>query len=138
MPIHALVLAIWHLMAPGAEHLASATRVADAIEATSGGDERVAALMGVYAWRESSLQPNVVGDGGRSCGIWQMACARIAGLSLEQQAALWLRDVQASSLAAVDSSPRRAARRARLAESLLAQTQAGLQDEGPLSDGKEG
>jgi hypothetical protein len=117
--MHALILTLWALLAPGAERLADAGRIASAIEAVVGGDERMAAVMATYAWRESSLQLRVVGDGGRSCGVWQEACSRIAGLSLEQQAALWLSDVRASSLAAVDSSPSRAARRERLAVALL-------------------
>jgi len=113
-----LILLMWSILAPGADRLPSAIPVADAIAAVAG-DEQTAALLSVYAWRESSLQPHVVGDGGRSCGVWQMACSRIQGLSLTQQAALWLSDVRASSLAAVDSSPSRAARRTDFAMKLL-------------------
>jgi hypothetical protein len=119
--MHSLILAIWTLLAPGAERFPDAGRIADAIEAATGGDERLASVMATYAWKESNLRPVVVGDGGRSCGTWQQDCRRIAGLSIKQH---WLRDVQASSLAAVNSSPSRAAHRARLAMALLERVKA--------------
>jgi hypothetical protein len=44
----------------------------------------------------------------------------VTGLSPEAQLRLWLRLVRASSLASVDSSPKRAAYRERLSRHLLA------------------
>jgi hypothetical protein len=115
----ATILALWALLAPGAERLPTARPIAEAIASASGGDERLAAILALYAFRESSLRPGVTGDGGASCGAWQMKCTLVRGMSLEQQARTWLTWVQASSLASVDSSPSRAARRVALAERLL-------------------
>lgn len=125
-----IILAIWALLAPGADRYTDAGRIADAIVAVVGGDEHVASRMAVYAWKESNLRPLVVGDGGRSCGVWQMSCSRVAQLSVQEQAALWLRDVRASSLAAVDSSAKRAALRTRLAEELLARAHQSMDSSG--------
>jgi len=128
LPMRTLLLTIWTLLAgPGAARLPTAVPVADAIEAASGGDEQIGALLAVYAWRESALQPRAVGDGGRSCGVWQMSCARVQGMPLASQARIWLEDVQRSSLGAVDSSPRRAARRLRLSQELLERARAMVQ-----------
>lgn len=126
-PIAALVLAIWHALAPGAERLPQAPAIAAAIE-TAVSEDAVrgyvdvpleAAVLAVYTVRESSLRPGVRGDGGASCGVLQLRCALVRGLSLTDQVRLWLRLVHASSLGSVDSSPKRAARRERLAERLL-------------------
>jgi len=113
-----IILTIWMLLAPGAQRLPSASPIADAIVSATT-DEREAALLALYAWRESSLRPEVTGGGGRSCGPWQMRCSAVRGLSLGAQARLWLSWVHASSLGSVDSSPARAAKRERLAASLL-------------------
>lgn len=113
------ILAIWTLLAPGSERLPDAGRIADAIVTATGGDEGLSAVMAVYAWRESNLRPEVTGDGGRSCGAWQMRCGDVHGMSLESQARTWLQWVQASSLGAVDSSPKRASKRVELASRLL-------------------
>ena len=117
--MRALILAMWAILAPGSERFESAIPIADAIATACGGDEGLASHLATYAWLESSLRPAVTGDGGRSCGPWQMRCSDVRGLSLEAQARLWLQWVQASSLGAVDSSPSRARRRAKLAASLL-------------------
>jgi len=114
-----LILALWALLAPGSQRFPSAVEIADAITFAVEGDETTASKMAVYAWKESNLRPFVTGDGGRSCGVWQMACSRIAGKSVREQAVLWLRDVRESSLASVDSSPKRAAAREALARRLL-------------------
>ena len=115
MTLAALVIAIAAQLGRGTPSPA----VVDAI-ASATTDEHEAALLTVYAAYESAYRPGAVGDGGRSCGVWQQACARVSGLPLETQARIWLSDVRASSLAAVDSSARRAARRQRLAERALA------------------
>ena len=46
-----------------------------------------AALLDVFAARESAYRPTAVGDHGRSCGAWQTPCARTPmgkGAALEQ------------------------------------------------------
>lgn len=40
-----------------------------------GDPQRTAALLLVIAFRESSYRADVVGDGGRSCGLYQSSCA---------------------------------------------------------------
>src|SRR5580704_7228535 len=104
--LRALCLAIWALLAPGAERFPTAPGIADAIAHAvehQADPERWAAVMSLYAWRESSLRPGVTGDGGRSCSVWQLPCAVVRGKTLQGQAALWLGYVDASSLASADS-----------------------------------
>ena len=123
----AFVLALWALLSPGAERLPTAAPIADAIAVACAEDAArgyvdaplEAATMAVYAFRESSLRPGVTGDGGKSCGAWQMQCSAVRRLTLTDQARLWLSWVHASSLGDVDSSPGRARKRVRLAARLL-------------------
>jgi hypothetical protein len=101
----ALVLLMWHFLAPGAERLANAPRIADAIVAAVQADAAAApvygshaedaAVMAYFAVRESWLNPGAVGDGNRSFGVWQMrgACAHV---SVEAQARCWLAQLHAS------------------------------------------
>lgn len=110
----ALILALAALLHRGTPR----PETVDAI-ASSGATDYEVALLVVYAARESSWRPDAVGDGGRSCGTWQQSCTRVAGMIEAQRARVWLSDVRASSLAAVDSSPSRAARRAKLAAEML-------------------
>ena len=49
--------------------------MAEAIAAVAP-DKATAALMVVFAFRESSYRSDVKGDGGASCGAWQTPCAR--------------------------------------------------------------
>jgi hypothetical protein len=127
-----LVLAVWALIHPAAPHLRDAEPIADAIARavdTAGAlpwsREETTAVMAYYAMRESWLNAHAVGDGGRSCGPWQIRCdlVRRIGMDapLDEQARIWLSLVRASSLGAVDSSPARAARRRRRALDLLAE-----------------
>ena len=121
------ILLLWALLSPGAERLPTAAPIAEAIATACAEDAArgyfdaplEAAVMAVYAFRESSLRPGVTGDGGGSCGVWQMKCSAARGLSLVGQARLWLSWVHASSLGDVDSSPARARKRVRLAARLL-------------------
>jgi hypothetical protein len=123
----ATILALWHLLSPGLERLPTAAPIAAAIATACAEDAArgyadaplEAAVMAVYAYRESSLRPAVTGDGGRSCGMLQMRCELVRGLDLTGQARLWLSLVHRSSLGDVDSSPARARRRTRLAARLL-------------------
>jgi hypothetical protein len=125
--LRALCMALWQLLAPGAEKFPTAPGIADAIAHAvehHADPERWAAVMSLYAFRESSLRPGVIGDSGQSCGAWQLPCAAVRGKTLAAQAALWLGYVDASSLGSVDSSPSRAAKRERHALALLAQVNA--------------
>jgi len=117
----AVALGVLLQLAPGGEKLAApaADIIARAVDHEAE-PERWAALLAVYVVRESSMRPDAVGDGGRSCGLVQLRCEWTAHLDAEGQLRLWLRLVHASSLGAVDSSPSRAARRAELAERLRA------------------
>jgi hypothetical protein len=129
--LSALVLSLWHLLSPGAERLPQAPAIARAIETAVSEDfargyvdaPLEAAVVAVYAARESSLRPGVRGDGGKSCGLLQLRCSLVRGMTLTEQVRLWLRLVHASSLGSVDSSPKRAARRLRIASRLLARDQ---------------
>lgn len=117
----AIALGVLLQLAPGGEKLAApaAEAIAHAVDHEDD-PERWAALLAVYVFRESSMRPEAVGDGGRSCGLVQLRCEWTAHLDPEGQLRLWLRLVHASSLGSVDSSPSRAARRAALAERLRA------------------
>jgi hypothetical protein len=127
--LRAVAFAIWTLLAPLAR-FHDAPVIASAIAAAALGhpeSERWAATMAYYAYRESAVRVDAVGDGGRSCGAWQSPCRIIAGLSVESQARAWLSWVDASSLGSVDSSPERARRRqARAAELLVTAKSRGL------------
>lgn len=85
-------------------------------------DEGLRAVLVVYAWHESHLQRHPRPESwdaraGRARGPWQLWYGGDA--SLDDQARIWLANVQASSLAGVDSSPSRAWRRAREAQALV-------------------
>lgn len=114
MTLRALFLAVALLMGRGAPAAVTVDAVAE-----SDATELEAALLAVYGARESSWQTGAVGDAGRSCGTWQQACARVAGLPERDRVRLWLYDLRHSSLASVDSSPSRARGREALAVRLL-------------------
>lgn len=129
MTLHALVFAVAALMHRGTPP----AQVADAIETACTEEASrapvdvaaCASLLAVYSARESSWQLDAVGDSGRSCGPLQMPCAMTRRMTLVQQYETWLRWIRESSLGAVDSSPRRAARRVALASQLLERAQDG-------------
>lgn len=119
-----LVLAILSHLTPGADKAAEPA-VVDAIVAV--GDEATSeelSLLTLYAWRESMARENPRpwswdAKSGVSCGPWQEPCAIVRKLSLSEQARYWLRELRASGLASLDSSPKRAARRGALAAQAL-------------------
>jgi hypothetical protein len=84
MPIKLLVFAIWTAIHPTAPRAGAASEIASAIETVVmadrlppvfGSQEEDAAVMAYYAFRESWLRKNAVGDGGKSFGVWQEQCA---------------------------------------------------------------
>jgi hypothetical protein len=93
-----LVLAIWSAIHPAAPRLHDARQIAAAIETAVSQDpeppvfgsrEEDAAVMAYYALRESWLNKDAIGDGGRSFGAWQQRNA--AGRAdLGTQARAWL------------------------------------------------
>lgn len=85
-------------------------------------DDGLRAHLVTYAWHESSFQVHPRAQSwdalaGRARGPWQLWAGGDA--SLEAQARQWLFLAQRGGLAALDSSPRRAVRRAREAQWLL-------------------
>lgn len=64
-------------------------------------DRATAALMVVFAFRESSYRADVKGDGGASCGAWQTPCARTPK-DVRGQAVLALAIMHASMAACPD------------------------------------
>lgn len=97
MKLVPLLLALWNLVAPGASRLGGALPIAQAIESAITSDPRPpvfaslaedAAVMAFFAIRESWLNVDAVGDGGRANGPWQEHGAR--GLPLDAQAKRWL------------------------------------------------
>ncbi len=64
-------------------------------------DRATAALLVVFAFRESSYRADVKGDGGASCGAWQTPCARTPK-DVRGQAVLALAIMRASMLACPD------------------------------------
>ena len=98
MPLKALVMAIWSAMHPMAPSLPDAHEIADAIviavsqdaaPPVFGSREEDAAVMAYYALRESWLRKHVVGDGGRSFGVWQES-SRTGRADVVTQARAWL------------------------------------------------
>jgi hypothetical protein len=84
-----------------------------------------AALLGVYVKHESggTIEPVPASHDARdgtSCGVSQLPCAVVRTNSLERQAELWLRWARQGGLAALDSSPSRAAARQQEARQVLA------------------
>jgi len=98
MPLKTIILAIWAAVHPAAPRLADASEIADAIttvvsqddEPVFGTREDDAAVMAYYALRESWLRKGVIGDGGRSFGVWQQSSATGRGDVLTQARA-WFR-----------------------------------------------
>jgi hypothetical protein len=78
----AMLFALWHAAAPGVERQRDAREIAEAIATAVIEDgQRTpilsshaedAAVAGYYAMRESWLDLDAVGDGGRSRGAWQL------------------------------------------------------------------
>jgi hypothetical protein len=78
----------------------------------------------VYAALESlvSAHPRAFSWDARghvSCGYLQEPCGFVDHASLEEQSRYWLRIYRAAGLAALDSNPKRAARRQRLAAKIV-------------------
>lgn len=103
---------------------ADAHRIATAIDAATDSNE-LRAVMVVYAFHESSFRVHPKADPhvwdssiGLARGPWQEHWAT-SDTPLETQARSWLWCVQRAGLAALDSSPSRAYRRAAEAERLL-------------------
>jgi hypothetical protein len=80
MSLQILVMAVWSAIHPAAPRLADAPEIAAAIATVISQDpeppvfgsrEEDAAVMAYYALRESWLRKGVVGDNGRSFGVWQ-------------------------------------------------------------------
>jgi hypothetical protein len=98
MSLKTLVLAIWAAIHPAAPKLPDAPEIATAIETVItqdprppvfGSREEDAAVMAYWAFRESSLRRNAVGDGGRSFGVWQEN-ATTGRADILTQARAWL------------------------------------------------
>ena len=130
----ALVLRALHLLHPGLERAGDAQDVAEAIAGAvvadagnaplTGSHAQDAVLLAVYAAHESGLRMHPPAESWDararvSCGAWQLRCSLTRG-TLEEQARTWLRLARTGGLAALDSSPTRAARRTRVASRLLA------------------
>ncbi len=80
MSLKILVFAVWTAIHPAAPKLVDAPEIAAAIATVVsedpappvfGGREEDAAVMAYYALRESWLRKGVVGDHGKSFGVWQ-------------------------------------------------------------------
>jgi len=116
----ALVLAL--CAALGYAHVPPLLAAAIASAATTPED---AALVVVYGAHESGLSEHPRAwawdaMAGVSCGLLQLRCSLVRSLTVEGQVREWLRLVHSAGLAAVDSSPTRAAQRRAEAEALLA------------------
>jgi hypothetical protein len=98
MALKTIILAIWAAIHPGAPKMTDAPIIADAIAtvisedtqpAVFGSHEEDAAVMAYYALRESWLRQRVVGDNGRSFGVWQQR-ASAGRADVKTQARAWL------------------------------------------------
>jgi hypothetical protein len=138
--LRAIVFAVWSGIHPGAATSGDAPVIADAIAVATAEDlargyvdaPLEAAVLAGYAWAESRLRLQPPPDAwdaraGVSCGPWQLRCAWVRGMAPVDQARLWLRLLHASSLASLDSSPARAARRLAKASALLERVSASMQ-----------
>lgn len=120
-----LVLAILNFVSPGAAKVAEPAVVDAIVAAGQDATREEVSLLTVYAWFESnaSSHPRAYSwdaKAGKSCGAWQEPCSFAKTASALEQARYWLRELRASGLASVDSSPARAAKRQALAEAALA------------------
>lgn len=106
LALRTIVLTCWALWYPGAERSSDAPAIANAIVVAvledadnapvTGSHAEDAALMAVYALRESWLRHGLVGDGGRSFAVWQQP-AYVGRLSIEEQARAWLFTLHAAA-----------------------------------------
>jgi hypothetical protein len=115
-------------LSPRACHSDDAGAIARAVDAATD-DDRLRAVLVVYAYAESRwrLHPRAESwdaRAGLARGPWQLWGA-VGGMPLEVQARAWLANVEGGGLAGVDSSPRRAARRAAYAAALLDRAERG-------------
>ena len=102
-------------------HSSDAVAITNAIDQATD-DDRLRAVMVVYAWAESRLQVHPRAESwdaraGRAIGPWQLWQG--GTLPLNQQAVTWLQLVERGGLVGVDSSQPRALHRLRYAEDLL-------------------
>jgi hypothetical protein len=120
--LRAAVLSTWHIATPTAEQGAVADAIANAVEddgdqaPLTGSHAQDAVLMAIYVWNESRVSTHPKGQSwdslaGVSCGILQMPCHFVMHSALVDQASTWLRWAHEGGLAALDSSPSRAAKR---------------------------
>lgn len=95
----ATILVLWRLWYPGAERMKAAPTIAAAIALVVledgaeapvyGSHAEDAAVMAVYALRESWLRDGLAGDDGRSWGVWQQP-AYVGKADIVTQARAWL------------------------------------------------
>lgn len=152
MSIKVLVFAIWTAIHPLAPRSGNASEIAAAIADVLSSDPRPpvftsreedASVMAYYALRESWLRKDVVGDGGRSFGVWQEQSSSGRGDVLTQARA-WVALLREGAKACPESpaaplsggckAGRRVAdRRVARARALLAKVSTSLTDTAPPS-----
>lgn len=131
LALRAVVLLALRAPHPTAEQAVVADTIASVVEedgdaaplTTSHAED--AALIGVYARLESGASEHPTpaswdSRAGVSCGALQMPCWFVRKHPLEEQVRTWIRWAREGGLAALDSSPRRAAERERVAREVLA------------------
>jgi hypothetical protein len=135
MSLAALVLAVAALLGRGTPPPTVVSAIAHGCQSEAEGHPVDAAacvaLVTTYAAHESSFRVGAYGDGGKSYGLLQEPAELARRLDTRGQVAWWLATLRASSLASVDSSPSRAARRARLAARLLERVTLGVVERQP-------
>jgi hypothetical protein len=87
-----------------------------------------AAVVALYAWKESRLRRNPYpiswdSAAGVSCDFLQMPCNLIRGQAPVEQVRMWLSWMHDAGLGSLDSSPTRAAHRVAQALALLARAE---------------
>jgi hypothetical protein len=96
--LYALCFAIWVAIAPSLAREKAAPEIARTVAELVAADpspvfgsaEEEAAVFAYYAFRESTLRPWAVGDGGLSWGIWQVP-HEVALRGIRAQGVYWLR-----------------------------------------------
>ena len=135
MTLPTLVLAIAALIGRGAPPPHVVTAIAQSCQAEAEAHpvdaEACAALVTTYAAHESSFRVGAYGDSGRSYGLLQLPAAWARTLDTAGQVRAWLGLLRQGTLAGLDSSPSRAARRVALASKILARVHDAEQEAKP-------
>ncbi len=91
-------------MSEGLAEAIASEAIANPLFAGVDGPQQTAALLVVFGFRESSYRSSAVGDGGRSCGVFQTPCKETPLGDVNRQARIAIR-IMKRSIEAIPEHP---------------------------------